>query len=91
MRSESIGRPPGGKQPLKNNINNKTEKAQKVKYFKYFKLKHKINHNIIIFRRYYKLLQNKHLEDELKQKLIISPANTNIYRGCPGFKASEKL
>ena len=27
----------------------------------------------------------------IKQKEIISVANTNIYRGCPGFKAREIL
>ena len=29
--------------------------------------------------------------NHIKQKLIIKPAKTRIYKGCPGFKASEKL
>ena len=29
--------------------------------------------------------------NHMKQKLIINPANTRIYNGCPGFNANEKL
>ena len=28
---------------------------------------------------------------QIKQKLIINPAKTRIYSGCPGFRANEKL
>ena len=27
----------------------------------------------------------------MKQKLIINPAKTRIYNGCPGLRANEKL
>ena len=29
--------------------------------------------------------------NQIKQKLIINPAKTNIYKGCPGFIANAKV